>query len=78
MIIVGIVAFLVLGPDRLPDFFAQIARFVGQLRAWVFDLKHQFDEETKQVTQPVEYIKQEVNASVKEVKSDLSRRVENS
>ncbi|MDQ6970967.1 MAG: twin-arginine translocase TatA/TatE family subunit [Mariprofundus sp.] len=77
LICIGIIAFLVLGPDRLPEFFAQIARFVRQVKNWVADLKQQFDAEKKHIVQPVEGIKQEIQASVDDVKSDLSARAEN-
>jgi len=44
--LVGIVAFLVLGPDRMPELFAQIGRVVRKGRGWIADVRRQIDDET--------------------------------
>jgi sec-independent protein translocase protein TatB len=49
LILIGAIAFLILGPERLPDFFAQIGRVVRQGRMWVTSIKQQLDEETREV-----------------------------
>jgi|UPI00037DADDF sec-independent protein translocase protein TatB len=46
LLLVGIVAFLVLGPDRMPELFAQIGRVVRKGRGWIADVRRQIDEET--------------------------------
>jgi len=47
LILIGAIAFLVLGPERLPDFFAQIGRVVHKGRNWMSAVKQQLDTETK-------------------------------
>ncbi|MBN4076968.1 twin-arginine translocase TatA/TatE family subunit [Mariprofundus ferrooxydans] len=76
LLFIGVIAFLVLGPDRLPEFFSQMARFVRLAKAWVSDLKQQFDQEKQQFVHPVEEMKQQMHDSVEDVKSDLSAKVE--
>jgi len=46
LILVGIIAFLVLGPDRMPELFAQVGRVVRKGRGWIADMRRQIDEET--------------------------------
>jgi len=46
LLLVGIVAFLVLGPDRMPELFAQVGRVVRKGRGWIADVRRQIDEET--------------------------------
>jgi len=67
LILIGIIGFLVLGPERLPEFLAQIAKVIRQGRAWVNSLKKQLEYEKHTLAQPIEDIKEEVQSSVKEV-----------
>ncbi len=46
LILVGVIAFLVLGPDRMPELFAQVGRVVRKGRGWIADVRRQIDEET--------------------------------
>jgi Tat protein translocase TatB subunit len=72
LILIGIIGFLVLGPERLPEFLAQIAKVIRQGRAWVNSLKNQLEYEKHTLTQPIEDVKEEVQASVKEVADAVS------
>jgi len=46
LLLVGIIAFLVLGPDRMPELFAQVGRMVRKGRGWIADVRRQIDEES--------------------------------
>jgi len=70
--LIGLIAFLVLGPERLPDFFAEVAKVVRQGRVWLSSLKAQLDEEKKQITQPVAEAKESIISSVKDVTKKVS------
>jgi sec-independent protein translocase protein TatB len=72
LILIGIIGFLVLGPERLPEFLAQIAKVIRQGRAWVNSLKNQLEYEKHTLTQPIEDVKEEVQSSVKEVTDAIS------
>jgi len=72
LILIGLVAFLVIGPERLPSFFSEIAGFIRQGRKWINDIKQQFDAEKQQLIQPLSTIKQEVSSSVEGIKEELS------
>ncbi len=62
--LIGLIGFLVLGPERLPEFFAQIAKVVRQGRSWMANLKVQLDQEKQQLTKPVAAVKQDIEDSV--------------
>ena len=57
LIFIGIVGFLVLGPERLPEFFSQIAGFVRKGREWMSNLKQQIALEKKQLKEPIDEAK---------------------
>ena len=57
LILVGAVAFLVLGPERMPEFLAQIGRAVRSARSWGNDIRRQINEETKDLKAPVSDVK---------------------
>ncbi len=76
LILIGLIGFLVLGPERLPEFLGQIARVVRQGRSWVNSLKKQLEYEKHTLMQPVEDIKQDVQASVDEAKQDINASID--
>jgi sec-independent protein translocase protein TatB len=45
LIILAVIAVIVLGPERLPEYAAQLARFVKQLRTMAAGAKEQLREE---------------------------------
>lgn len=54
LLLVGAVAFLILGPERTPEFFAQIGRMARQGRAWIATVKQQIDVETQVIKEPMQ------------------------
>lgn len=64
LILIGIVAFLVLGPERMPEFLGQISRMVRRLRQWVANIKQQIDQETQPLQQPIQEITQAASKDV--------------
>jgi len=57
LLVVGAIAFLILGPERTPEFFAQIGRFVRQGRAWISNVKQQINVETQGLKEPVKEVR---------------------
>lgn len=57
LLLVGVIAFLVLGPERMPELFSQVGRVVRKGRGWISDMKRQIDAETAPLTTPVTEIK---------------------
>ena len=54
LLLIGAIAFLILGPERTPEFFAQIGRLIRQGRAWMSSIKQQIDAETQSLKEPVQ------------------------
>jgi len=63
LLLVGVIAFLVLGPERMPELFAQVGRVVRKGRVWIGDVKRQIDKETAPLATPVTEIKDTLNMS---------------
>jgi len=61
LLLIGAIAFLVLGPERMPELFGQVGRLVKKGRGWINDVRHQIDEETR------------INSTVAEVKDALDQ-----
>jgi len=61
LLLVGVIAFLVLGPERMPELFAQVGRVVRKGRGWISDVKRQIDAETAPLSTPVTEIKDALN-----------------
>lgn len=57
LLLVGVIAFLVLGPERMPELFSQVGRVVRKGRGWIRDVKSQIDAETAPLSAPVTEIK---------------------
>ena len=60
LILVAAIAFLVLGPERMPELFGQIGRVVRKGRDWIADVRRQIDEETQ------------IESTVSDIKDSLS------
>ncbi|MFQ5581601.1 MAG: twin-arginine translocase TatA/TatE family subunit [Mariprofundaceae bacterium] len=64
LILIGALAFVVLGPERLPEFFGQIGRMLRHARMWVGELKHQWQQETREVRGDVDKVHDAVSGSI--------------
>jgi len=53
LLLIGAIAFLILGPERTPEFFAQIGRVMRKGRQWMSNVKQQIDLETQDLKEPV-------------------------
>jgi len=65
LLVIGAIAFLILGPERTPEFFAQIGRFVRQGRGWIATVKQQIDVETQVLKEPVQAAKDAIQSDTK-------------
>jgi len=60
LLLIGAIAFLILGPERTPEFFAQIGRMIRKGREWMSNIKQQIDLETKDLKEPIQTIQKTV------------------
>ena len=61
LLLIGAIAFLVLGPERMPELFGQVGRLVKKGRGWISDVRRQIDEETQ------------INSTVADMKDSLNQ-----
>jgi len=64
LILIGVVAFLVLGPERMPDLLSQVGNLVRHARNWFHDIKQQVKAETDLIRKEVDETKAEVDDAV--------------
>jgi len=74
LLLVGAVAFLILGPERTPEFFAQIGRMVRQGRSWVADMKRQIEQETQVLKEPLEQTKDALDDGISSLDASLKTK----
>jgi len=72
LLLVGAVAFLILGPERTPEFFAQIGRMVRQGRAWIATVKQQIDAETQLIKEPMQETKDALSEQLEDSLSSIT------
>ena len=79
IILVLVVAVIVVGPKRLPEFAAQIARVIRQMRGYATDVTTQMRSELDELTREYEQIRKELeevrDTAVKDVDS-ITREVD--
>lgn len=64
LILIGIVAFLVLGPERMPEFISQIGRTIRNAKLWVGEMRHQLEQETRDLRDEVSEVKDAVSGGI--------------
>ncbi len=77
LIVVGAIAFLILGPERTPEFFAQIGRLVRKGRFWVADIKQQIERETQAVREPIQEAKDALDEGISSIDQSLQQHDHN-
>jgi len=64
LILVALIAFLVLGPARMPELFGQVGRLVRKGRTWMNDVRQQMDTETAMLKNPLHEVEDAVKGGV--------------
>ncbi len=61
--LIGLVAFLVLGPERMPEFFGQIGRVARHARNWLDQMRRQMEHESKALREPLDEARNAASAA---------------
>lgn len=71
LIVVGLAMFVILGPERVPEFFTQIARVIRKARAWMNATKAQINEEAQRVRDPIVQAKETVRGELEKAADEV-------
>lgn len=72
LILIGIIAFLVLGPERMPEFISQIGRTIRNARLWVGEMRNQLEQETRDLREGVDEVKDAVSGGISTMPDETS------
>ncbi len=67
-----LIILIVFGPDRLPEMAKKAGELVRKGRAMVTDLRHEFEGEWNEVSQPLKEVRQEILGVKSEVESSMA------
>ena len=75
LLICGLIALIVLGPERLPRLAQRLGRFTGQARAYLRNLNAELERElhTQEIRAQLDEARRAVDAGVSEARSALDR-----
>lgn len=69
LLVIGVVALLVLGPERLPKLARDVGRWVGRARRYVNRVREEIDREVE--LSELRRLRDEIEAKAREATSDL-------
>ncbi|MDQ6993957.1 MAG: twin-arginine translocase TatA/TatE family subunit [Mariprofundus sp.] len=71
LILIGVVLFVVVGPERMPEFLGQIGRWVRHGRSWMSHLGDEISRETSEISKPLQDVSGEIRSEIKAIKSGV-------
>jgi len=72
MIIIGLVLFLIVGPERIPQVYGQIALFTRKARHWLNDAKDSLQKEVDQIKDPILQAKEVARGEIDQATGNLA------
>jgi len=75
LILVGVIAFLLLGPERMPELFGQVGRVVRKGRGWYQDIRQQIDAETALLKNPLHDVEDAVKGGIDDYNAAIMKEL---
>jgi len=69
LILIGIILFVVVGPERMPEFLGQIGRWVRHGRGWMSHLGSEISRESSEVIKPLREAGNELRSEMDFIKA---------
>ena len=67
--LIALIAFIVLGPERIPDVMRQLGRAVRQVRNWTQEVTREYGQDIQEVAKPLNEVREELRG----VQRDLTK-----
>ncbi|HKI62797.1 MAG TPA: hypothetical protein VKA31_10930 [Mariprofundaceae bacterium] len=75
LLVIGILLFVVVGPERMPEFFGQIGRWARHARNWWSKMQGEISHEVGQSAAPFKDIAEEMHENYSGLKHDVEKSV---
>ncbi|TLS67593.1 hypothetical protein FE236_10990 [Mariprofundus erugo] len=72
LLLIGIVLFVVVGPERMPEFLGQIGRWVRYGRSWMGHISSEIHREASDITRPVQDAGNQLKSELDHIKASAS------
>ena len=66
LLVIALVLVVVVGPERLPEVFAQAARAWREVRRWILELRRAWREEVQTLAEPISETRKELEEELQE------------
>ena len=76
LLIVGVLLFVVVGPERMPEFFGQIGRWARYGRDWWSQMRGEISREIDRESAPLKHMAGEMQQHVDGIRSDVKASVD--
>jgi sec-independent protein translocase protein TatA len=76
MLVIFIVALLVFGPKKLPELGKSLGKGIREFKKATEELKSSWEDQVKDITTPLNEVKQDIHAMGQDMKSDFYKQFE--
>ena len=76
MLVIFIVALLVFGPKKLPELGKSLGKGIREFKKATEELKSNWEDQVKDITQPLNDVKQDIHSMGQNIKTDLYKHLD--
>ena len=76
MLMIFVIALLVFGPKKLPELGKSLGKGIREFKKATEELKSNWEDQVKDITQPLNDVKQDIHSMGQNIKTDLYKHLE--
>jgi TatA/E family protein of Tat protein translocase len=76
MLMIFVIALLVFGPKKLPELGKSLGKGIREFKKATEELKSNWEDQVKDITQPLNDVKQDIHSMGQNLKTDLYKHLE--
>jgi TatA/E family protein of Tat protein translocase len=76
MLMIFVIALLVFGPKKLPELGKSLGRGIREFKKATEELKSNWEDQVKDITQPLNDVKRDIHSMGQNIKTDLYKHLE--